>query len=227
MDDDTLIMRWKSPPEFGVVAGASGPAANDAAADTASEEGKLLLAARRGDEAAFDALLRRHDRAVLGFARRLLGRPEDAQEAAQEAFLRLFRNLHSIDPERSLRAWLYRVTANVCHDLRHKQGRHRGDDLDTAEAAGQLPAASRSDDPEAWAEGRQEAAIVEKALATLGPNERSALVLRDIEGLDTHEVARILGSSPATVRSQICKARLKIHRFRQRWSGQAPAERSR
>ena len=181
-------------------------------------EGELLVAAQRGDAGAFDDLVRRHDRVVLGFARRLLRNPADAQEAAQEVFLKLFRNLDRLDSTRSLRPWLYRVTVNVCHDFGRKLRRladHHS--LDAAEAAGELPRASRTDDPGNRAEAREEARMVLDALATLGPTERNALVLRDLEGLSTPEVAEILGSSAGTIRSQICRARLKIHRYRQQW----------
>lgn len=181
-------------------------------------EGELLIAAQRGDTGAFDDLVRRHDRVVLGFARRLLRNPEDAQEASQEVFLRLFRNLDRLDPSRPLRPWLYRVTVNVCHDIGRRLRRladHHS--LDAAEATGELPRAPRTDDPGNRAEAREEARMVLDALATLGAQERSALVLRDLEGLSTPEVAEILGSTAGTIRSQICRARLKIHRYRQQW----------
>ena len=74
-----------------------------------------LSRARRGDEAAFEELMRMHERQVLRTALRLLGRLEDAEDAAQEAFLRLYRNLRGFHELAEIRPWLYRVTVNVCY----------------------------------------------------------------------------------------------------------------
>lgn len=172
----------------------------------------LLARARRGDTVAFDQLMQRHERQVYGTARRLLGHPEDAQDAAQEVFLRLYRFLDRLEPGRPLAPWLYRVTVNVCRDLgRRRRGRQT---VPLAEA--EHLAADGTADPAARAAVREEKRIVEEALARLSAKEREALVLRDVEGLSTEEVAAVLGSSPPTVRSQICHARLKLRRFRQR-----------
>ncbi|MCP4663964.1 MAG: RNA polymerase sigma factor [bacterium] len=172
----------------------------------------LLAQACRGDTRAFDRLMQRHERQVYGTARRLLGRCEDAQDAAQEVFLRLFRFLDRIEPHRPLAPWLYRVTVNVCRDLGRRRRLRQTVPLEEVEheAVGEGP------DPAARAAIREEKRIVEEALASLSHKERAALVLRDVEGLPTEEVAEILGSSPPTVRSQICRARLKIRQFRQR-----------
>jgi len=172
----------------------------------------LLAQARRGDPRAFDRLMQRHERQVYGTARRLLGRSEDAQDAAQEVFLRLYRFLDRIEPRRPLAPWLYRVTVNVCRDLGRRRRLRRTVPLEEAE----LEAVAAGSDPAARAALREEKRIVEEALASLSDKERAALVLRDVEGLPTEEVAEILGSSPPTVRSQICRARLKIRQFRQR-----------
>src|SRR6185295_5439219 len=82
---------------------------------------------------------------------------------------------------------------------------------------GNLPDGANADDVEAAAILSQEQAIIASALDTLSPKEREALVLRDLEGLSTGEVARILGSSATTVRSQICSARAKIKLYRDRY----------
>src|SRR5262245_45771466 len=81
------------------------------------EHSELIRRARHGDLAAFEQMMREHDRQVYRVALRILGNIEDAQDAAQEVFLRLHRSLNRIDEDRALGAWLYRVTVNVCTDL--------------------------------------------------------------------------------------------------------------
>lgn len=187
------------------------------------EPGTLLVSAREGDADAFDALMRLHERQVFGTAWRLLGTVEDAQDAAQEVFLRLYRHLHRVDPRRPLGAWLHRVTVNVCHDSgrRKSRERRRSVALDDAEAAAPLHDASVPDPAAAAARGEERRMVLE-GLASLAEKERAALVLRDVEGLRTSEVADALGSSEVTVRTQICRARLKLKSFRDRFYQRTP-----
>ena len=177
-----------------------------------AEDRELALLVRRakaGDTAAFEEILLRHERRVLLTALRLLGSMEDAKDAAQEVFLRLHKHLRRFDDTRALAPWLYRVTVNVCRDIGRKRGREQEMPIEAAERA----AAPAGRD---W---REERRIVALALRHLPEKERAALVLRDIEGLSTAEVARILGSSAATVRTETSSARLKIKRFADRMLG--------
>jgi RNA polymerase sigma-70 factor (ECF subfamily) len=180
-----------------------------AAAAGSEPEGRdtALEAARAGDRAAFDLLMRRHERLVLGTAYRLAGNLEDAQDVSQEVFLRLYRNLARLDTG-NLAAWLYRVTVNVCHDAR----RRRANTVPVEDA----PEPAATGDPQQFAGEAERRALLLRSLWTLSEKERAALVLRDLEGLATAEVARVLGSSVATVRSQISKARLKMRDFVER-----------
>jgi RNA polymerase sigma-70 factor (ECF subfamily) len=170
----------------------------------------VLEAARAGDRPAFDLLMRRHERLVLGTAYRLAGNLPDAQDAMQEVFLRLFRNLAKIETG-NLAAWLYRVTVNVCHDARRRQP-----ETVTMDEAPELVAAGG--DPQQHADEAERKALLLRSLRMLSEKERAALVLRDLEGLSTAEVAGVLGSSVVTVRSQISKARVKMRDFVERHS---------
>lgn len=169
----------------------------------------LLARARKGDLAAFEDLMAMHQRMVMAVAYRLLGSKEDAKDASQEVFLRLHGGLARLDEERELAPWLYRVTVNICHDLRRKQ-RHWVA-LDEAREI-----AERRPDAEQVLTDFQRRRTLAEGLARLPEKERAAVLLRDIEGLSTAEVAAILESTEATVRSQISVARGKLRKFAER-----------
>ena len=166
----------------------------------------MLAAARSGDLAAFERLMRQYERLVLVTALRLAGNLPDAQDVSQEVFLKLYRNLGKLTSEDALASWLYRVTVNACHDLRRRRRPE-----DPMEHSGQF--ASGAADPHEVLAESERSRVLELSLRILPEKERAALVLRDLEGLSTEEVARALGSSEATVRSQICKARVKVKGF--------------
>jgi RNA polymerase sigma-70 factor (ECF subfamily) len=177
----------------------------------------LLRKAKAGDLAAFEQLVVLNERKVFQTALRLLRNVEDAQDAAQEVFLRLHKHLGRFDEERSFHAWLYRIVLNVCRDLNQRRGKHLAIPLE--EAASPMNAAESAratESPFEIASKQQQRRLIADSLATLSEKERAALVLRDLEGLSTAEVAKILGSSETTVRSQISTARLKIKKFRDR-----------
>jgi RNA polymerase sigma-70 factor (ECF subfamily) len=161
----------------------------------------VLARAWRGDEAAFEELMRVHERQVLRTALRLLGRVEDAEDAAQEVFLRLYRNLRGFQTLAEIRPWLYRVTVNVCYDLGRKRRRF------VAEFPEELPV-QQTQESDVSLEQRRE--LLAEALAYLPEKERAAVVLREIEGLETAKVAEILGSTPVTVRTQVSTGRARL-----------------
>ncbi len=167
-------------------------------------------AAETGDLAAFERLMRQYERMVLVTALRLLGNMADAQDASQEVFLRLYRNLGKVQSSAALSGWLYRVTVNVCNDLRRRRPAAVGIE-DAAEVA-----SADADPQQRTAEGERRR-VLGLSLRMLSEKERAALVLRDLEGLSTEEVARVLGSSEATVRSQISQARIKVKDFVERY----------
>jgi RNA polymerase sigma-70 factor (ECF subfamily) len=169
-----------------------------------------LEAARTGDLAAFESLMRQHERLVLVTALRLLGALEDAQDASQEVFLKLYRNLDRVGASGNLAGWLYRVTVNVCHDAQRK----RRASAPVEDAAG---LAALTADPQRAAVETERRRALEMSLRMLSEKERTVVVLRDLEGLTTQEVARVLGTTEATVRSQISKARVKARDFLERY----------
>lgn len=178
--------------------------------DSSDDRSSAIEAAKAGDLAAFERLMRQHERMVLVTALRLLGRLEDAQDASQEVFLRFYRNLRKVEAAGNFSGWLYRVTVNVCHDLRRK----RPDSISVDEAP---ELAAGGADPQQSATEAEKRRVLKLSLRMLPEKERAALVLRDLEGLSTEEVARTLGSTEATVRSQVSKARVKVKDFVERY----------
>lgn len=176
-----------------------------------AEFARLVKQAKAGDAAAFEAILTRYERQVLMTALRLLDRNlEDAKDAAQQVFLRLHRSLGQLDENRYFPSWLYRITVNVCRDMMRNRMRRPTVPLDSAE-----PGAAPADAPEKMRRAEQ-MRMIYAALETLPEKERAAVVLRDLEGLSTREVARTLKCSEVTVRSQISNARVKIRKFVER-----------
>jgi RNA polymerase sigma-70 factor, ECF subfamily len=175
--------------------------------DAPQDRSRALAPAKASDLAAFEPLMRQHERLVLVTAFRLLGNREDAQDVAQEVFLRLYRNLPKMKAEENVPGWLYRVTVNLCRD----QQRRRPATVELPDLPAPVPGPHQR-----LAEAERRRAL-EMSLRLLPAKERAALVLRDLEGLTSSEVARVLGSSEATVRSQISKARVKVKDFVERY----------
>jgi RNA polymerase sigma-70 factor (ECF subfamily) len=171
---------------------------------------RAVEAARTGDLPAFEQLMRKYERLVLVTALRLLGNLEDAQDVSQEVFLKLYRNLGKVEAEGALAGWLYKVTVNACYDLR----RRRPASVSMEDSPEPVAPAS---DPQQGVSEQERRRVLELSLRMLSARERAALVLRDLEGLSTEEVARALGSTEATVRSQISKARVKMRDFVERY----------
>ena len=167
---------------------------------------QLVRDAKAGDAASFERIVILHECLVLRVAQRILLNGEDAKDAAQEVFIRLHRTLSRFDEEKDLGPWLYRLTVNVCRDVLRRGKRNVSLDIvsDSADAA---------PDPEQSAVAAQQYRIVLDALQELSPREREAVVLCDLEGRSTEEVAEILGSSETTVRSQLSTGRIKMKNY--------------
>jgi RNA polymerase sigma-70 factor (ECF subfamily) len=178
-------------------------------------EQRLLARAKAGDSEAFEILMVRYQHQVLGTALRLLGNQEDACDAAQEVFFRFYKYRRTLQPGRGISAWLYRITVNVCLDLGRRRRGGSEVSLDEKRSERGFDPVS-SQDLEKSLVLSEERRILRDALATLPEKARAALVLRDLQGLETGEVARILGVSEVTVRSHISIARVRIKKYRDR-----------
>ena len=168
----------------------------------ASDEA-LAAAANSGDRGALEVLLARHFDRVHAICRRVTGHPEDALDATQEALIALTRGLHRYDGRSLFTTWLYRVATNAALDeLRRRKRRPEPAELD-------------EDRSLVGATGSVESAVaarldVDAALATLTPEFRAAVVLRDLCDLDYAEIADVLDVPIGTVRSRIARGRAAI-----------------
>jgi RNA polymerase sigma-70 factor (ECF subfamily) len=144
----------------------------------------------------FDQVVHQREAQVLRTAYRMLGNWADAEDVAQEVFLRLHRHGLGFANEAACGAWLYRVTVNLCIDRSRR-----------VRAMDELPELPSNEvSAEASAIREQQKRQLVAALATLPPRERAAVILREIEGLSSPEVAAILGCTDGTVRSQVSTA---------------------
>jgi RNA polymerase sigma-70 factor, ECF subfamily len=196
-----------------ITMGATGELPLEAAESLAgvARESDLVALCRRGDPAAFARLVALHESMVFNLSARLLGDGEEARDVAQEVFLQVYRTLGRFEGRSSLKTWIYRIVVNQCHNRRrfwHRRGRDREEALDEG-----LPAPERSGagewqaSPYQQAVQRERARRVQSALLGLRFDQRTVLVLREIEGLSCEEVATALGIPEGTVKSRLSRAR--------------------
>lgn len=171
---------------------------------------EVIIRIRRGEVDAFEDLMALTEKPLLTVAWRILGERDLARDAAQEAYLRIYRSLDHFRLGENFHAWMYRITVNVCYDLMKKRGPSMGPTEDLENLTGEY---QEPGNPEEDLLLEQRRALVRQALGSLTPAERSALVLRDLHGLSTQEAAMALGVRPATVRSQAASARAKVRAF--------------
>jgi RNA polymerase sigma-70 factor (ECF subfamily) len=138
---------------------------------------------------------------------KLLGTRDDAQDAAQDVFLRAFKYLHRLDIHKPIEPWLMQMTVNVCRNIGRSRQRRWNTFPDVA--APDTPA-DETRNPFAGVAEEQQRRMLWKALDSLPEKERLAVILRDIDGRSTAEVAEILRSSESTVRSQVSRARVRM-----------------
>ena len=166
----------------------------------------LVTAAQAGDAEAVDTLLRRHQARIFNFALALTANGADADDLAQETFVRAFRGLRRFRGESSFRNWLYRIAANAARSRGGRRARQAAvwDERVEAGDLAERHAASAGASVEQTVMQRQ---ALDRALASLPEPMRAAVVLRDVEGLEYREIAAALGIPVGTVMSRIFRAR--------------------
>jgi RNA polymerase sigma-70 factor (ECF subfamily) len=185
-----------------------------ATAETAQDDTALVHACKRGDAAAFEQLVKRYDRRLLSIAQNVTHNREDAQDAVQEAFLKVFRRLTQFQEKSQFSTWLIRITVNESLMKLRKQRSNREASLDEdfqgEEDMSPLEVADWAPNPEELYRETELRDILRRTLQELQPGLRVVFVLRDIEGLSTNETAEVLELTPVAVKTRLGRARLQL-----------------
>ncbi|HEY2352817.1 MAG TPA: sigma-70 family RNA polymerase sigma factor [Candidatus Acidoferrum sp.] len=215
------LPRWA----LAVAGDAGGPGSANAALAAVSslpnlDDRALVVEAQVGNRAAFEELVRRYDRDVLRLALNLMKRPEDARDVYQEAFLKVYRNLHRFRFECSFYTWLYRIVTNVCLDhLRRRQarpedqspepnyGRHEDGVTDFFERQREHRPTL---DPERTVFGLEIKARIAVAMLRLSPRERIVFEMKHYQGLKLRAIGDALGTTEETVKNSLFRATRKL-----------------
>ena len=184
-----------------------------------SDERALVAEAQAGNTAAFEALVHRYDRDVLRLALNLMKRPEDARDVYQEAFLKVYRNLHRFRFECSFYTWLYRIVTNVCLDhLRRRQARpedqapesHAGLEETGNDFFERQREQRPSLDPERRFVAKEIQAQINCAMQRLSPRERIVFEMKHYQGLKLRAIGDALGTTEETVKNSLFRATRKL-----------------
>ena len=183
---------------------------------TGNEDNFLIRQAVRGDAYAFEQLMRRHEGRMYSVAIRMCGNREDAQDCVQDAMLRIYRALDRFKGQSSFSTWVYRITMNTCLDELRRRKVRASTSLDTLLESGWSPT-DESDTPERHAIDSERRRALSSAIQSLPEDMRSAIVLREMQGLSYEEISDVLSVNVGTIKSRISRGREKL---RQLISGQ-------
>jgi len=176
----------------------------------------LVKAFQEGDMAAFDQLVIRHKESIFNLCYWFLGDYQDANDYAQETFIKVYRSLKRFRGEAAFSTWLYRIAVNTCKN-RLKSVEHRYKQktisLDNPDCEGVvLEVRDESQKPNGVLEGKQLMLHIREAINGLPRDQKTVIVLRDIQGLSYEEIIRITGLPLGTVKSKIARARQELRR---------------
>ena len=182
-----------------------------------ADETALIERAQSGDLAAFDQLVLRHQQEVFAVALRMLGAHDEAQDVAQDAFVRAYRAIGTFRREAKLSTWLVSITMNLCRNRRRGWARRRriivaslDDPLDMEEGTVEQEVADPTPTPGQAAQHHERHQLLMGGLQQLDEAHRSVIVLRDIQGHSYEEIAQMLGCQVGTVKSRLHRARLQL-----------------
>lgn len=176
------------------------------------DERELIARLQKRDEAAFEELIRQYEKKVYSLCFRMCGNSEDAEEAAQDAFLALWRGIDRFRQESSLSTWIYRLATNACIDTLRRRKKQSGSvSLDDEELF--VDAVDTSPQPQETVEHREAQKLLQEGLSTLPEEYRKVLILREIEGLSYTEIAESASIELGTVKSRISRGRSLLRNF--------------
>jgi RNA polymerase sigma-70 factor (ECF subfamily) len=167
---------------------------------------EIIERVQAGDQSAFEELVRTYRTQVAGVAFKIVGDYDDAKDITQMVFVKLYHNLRRYDPSKKFTTWLYRIATNASIDFVRKFKKQKFELLEENWGVSESPDAS----PDEELALKMLKEFILKSADRLNPKQRTAFVLRDVEGLDIVEVARIMDMPQATVRWYLHRARAKL-----------------
>ena len=191
------------------------------------DEAALIQDAQNGDVQAYNTLVLHYQDQAYGVAYRIMGDPDAAADAAQEAFISAYRAINSFRGG-SFKSWLMRIVTNACYDELRRQKRRPKTSLDALYVEDEAPddpsLASRSENPEGYAQRMDLQAAIMNCLQDLSEDQRTVSILCDIEGFSYEEIADSVGVALGTVKSRLSRARNSLRDCLQGFSELLPAE---
>ena len=185
----------------------------------------LIQRCLRGDQTAWDALVRMYRRKVFNVAYKFVGKHEEAEDLTQEIFLKIFKSLDTFDRRANFQTWLVSVSRNLCID-HYRSVRTERATIDRAVDASELSPASSDPGPMAALEQRDRVTLLRDALAALPDALRTAVLMRDIHELSYQDIADRLGLPEGTVKSRINRGRAELARQIRKLGGESPSRSS-
>ena len=162
------------------------------------DEIKLIQAAQKGDQKAFECLFYQYQKQVSGLAFRIIGDEDGAKDSTQETFIRLYHSLDKFKHKKRFKSWLYRITVNICYDFLRREKRFKHETLEEHHIIKTT---------------NEKSELIERIydfLEFLSTPQKATFILKEIEGMRYKEIAKILNCPTGTVRSHIFHARAKL-----------------
>ena len=178
-----------------------------------SDDRTLVDRFKSGDQAAIEQLVLKYQDKIYNLCRYMLQDPSNAEDAAQDTFIKAYRNLKKFTPDASFSTWLYRIAVNTCLDYRKKPF---FESLFKSTAEGDIYLIEQMSDrpsPDRLYESKQMGHALQKSLTLLSPKLRAVIILKEIEGLSYEEIAEVLDTSIGTVKSRISRAREEFRKL--------------
>jgi len=172
----------------------------------------LILKARTGDDAAFNLIVAAYRKRIFGTVSRLIGRPEDVEDVAQEVFLRLYYSLDQLRTPEVFEPWLYRLTVNASYDyLRKQRRRHESRMADLSEQQVMMADAAAGGRTNSEDQRRQQVReLVQSLLGAVSEEDRMLLMLKEVEGLSIKELEKIYGIKENALKVRLFRARQRV-----------------
>lgn len=183
---------------------------------TREQEALTVQRVLNGDADEYEKLVLEYQKNVYNLALRMTGDPEDAADMAQEAFIKAYNSLSGYRGDSKFSVWLYRIVSNICLDFLRAKKRRQTVSLSVTDDDGEeseLDVADDSQSPETLFERSMTRDAVRRGLASLTPEYRQILILRELQGMSYDEIASVLGLESGTVKSRIFRARKKLCAF--------------